>query len=71
MSYQDRLKELIRQAEVDIESTQYVRTVQEVADLINDPIKLAENRFTFNIGVLIGLKEAKKLIEEIEDELQR
>jgi hypothetical protein len=71
MSYQDRLKELIRQAEVDVESTQYVRTVQEVADLINDPIKLAENRFTFNLGVLIGLKEAKKLIEEIENELQR
>jgi hypothetical protein len=71
MSYQDRLKELIRQAEVDVESTQYVCTVQEIADLINDPRLKEEYRFTFNIGVLIGLKEAKKLIEEIEDELQR
>jgi hypothetical protein len=71
MSYQDRLKERIRHAEVDVESTQYVCTVQEVADLINDPIKLAEHRFTFNLGVLKGLKEAKKLIEEIENELQK
>jgi hypothetical protein len=76
MSYQDKFKEelgdRIRQAEVAVESTQYVCTIQEVADLINDPIKLpAEHRFTFNLGVLKGLKEAKKLIEEIENELQK
>jgi hypothetical protein len=72
MSYQDRLKERIRHAEVDVESIQYVCTVQEVADLINSPIKLKEEyRFTFYLGVLQGLKQAKELIEEIENELQR
>lgn len=75
MSYQDRLKEelddRIRHAEVIVESTQPVYTVKEVADLINNPIKLAEDKFTFNLGVLMGLKQAKELFEEVEDELQR
>ena len=75
MNYQDRLKEelgdRIRHAEVIVERTQRAYTVQEVADLINDPIRNAEGRFTFNLGVLIGLKQAKELLEEIEDALQK
>lgn len=71
MNYQDRLKERIRYAEVDVESTQRVYTVKEVADLINNPIKRAEDKFTFNLGVLQGLKQAKELFEEVENELQR
>lgn len=75
MSYQDRLKEelddRIRHAEVIVESAQRFYTVQEIADLINNPIKLAEDKFTFNLGVLIGLKQAKELFEEVEDALQK
>lgn len=75
MNYRDKLKEelddRIRHAEVIVESAQRFYTVQEIADLINNPIKLAEDKFTFNLGVLIGLKEAKELLEEVENELQR
>jgi len=75
MDYEDKfkeeLKDRIRYAEVVVESTQRVYTTKDIVDYINDPIKRAEAKFTFNLGVLKGLKEAKKLIEEIEDELQR
>lgn len=74
MDYEDKFKEelddRIRHAEVVVESTQPIYTVKEVADLINNPIKLAEDKFTFNLGVLIGLKQAKELLEEVEDALQ-
>ena len=75
MSYQDRLKEelddRIRHAEVIVESTQPVYTVKEVADLINNKERKIETEYAFNLGVLIGLKQAKELFEEVEDELQR
>lgn len=75
MSYQDRLKEelddRIRHAEVVVESTQPVYTVKEVADLINNKERKIETEYAFNLGVLIGLKQAKELLEEVEDELQR
>lgn len=71
MSYQDRLKERIRYAEVDVESTQPVYTVKEVADLINNKERKIETDYAFNLGVLIGLKQAKELLEEVEDELQK
>lgn len=75
MSYQDRLKEelddRIRHAEVIVESTQPVYTVKEVADLINNKERKIETEYAFNLGVLIGLKQAKELLEEVEDELQR
>jgi len=69
--FKEELKDRIRYAEVVVESTQRVYTTKEIVDFINDPIKRAEAKFTFNLGVLQGLKEAKELFEEIEDALQR
>lgn len=69
--FKEELEDRIRHAEVIVESTQPVYTVKEVANLINNPIRKAEDKFTFNLGVLIGLKQAKELLEEIEDALQK
>lgn len=71
MDYKNKLKDRIRHAEVIVEIDKRFYTVQEIADLINNPIKRAEDKFTFNLGVLQGLKQAKELLEEVEDELQK
>ena len=75
MNYRDKLKEelddRIRHAEVIVESTQPVYTNKMLADVIGNKERKIETDYAFNLGVLIGLKQAKELFEEVEDELQR
>jgi len=65
MSYQDKLYIIYSLFKEELEDR--IR----YAEVDVESTQKAEDKFTFNLGVLKGLKEAKKLIEEIENELQR
>lgn len=70
MDYKNELKDRIRHAEVIVESTQPVYTNKMLADVISNKQRKIETDYAFNLGVLQGLKEAKELLEEVENELQ-
>ncbi len=70
MDYKNKLKDRIRHAEIVVESTQPVYTNKMLADVIGNKKIKHKTDYAFNFGVLIGLKQAKELFEEVEDELQ-
>lgn len=70
MDYKNELKDRIRHAEVIVESTQPVYTNKMLADVISNKQRKIETDYAFNLGVLQGLKEAKELLEEIEQLLK-
>lgn len=70
MDYKNELKDRIRHAEVIVESTQPVYTNKMLADVIGNKERKIEIDYAFNLGVLIGLKQAKELLEEIEQLLK-
>ena len=72
MDYKNELKDRIRHAEIVVESTQPVYTNKMLADVISNKQRKIETDYAFNLGVLMGLKEAQELLEVwINNELQK
>lgn len=70
MDYKNELKDRIRHAEIVVRGTQPIYTNKMLADVIGNKERKIEIDYAFNLGVLIGLKQAKELLEEVEDALQ-
>ena len=72
MDYKNELKDRIRHAEIVVESTEPCYTNKMLADVISNKQRKIETDYAFNLGVLMGLKEAQELLEVwINNELQK